>query len=257
MARLVRRAAAGRGWRVGTHGLTEHRSDPTFSVIVPTSGRASLRRTLRRLSREDAGDIEVIVVADGAQPIASGIAHAEAERWPAIRYLEGPATRNWGNAQRMVGIQRAAGRYLMFIDDDDVTKRGAFGLVRQAVLQDPERLILFRMKRHGELIWRRPEVMFGNVSTQQIIVPNVPGKIGSWLTSDRYQSDFDFIAECVELQGEPIWNAGVIAVIDPFRPSQVGAWLKPRMRRWRNSAMIGTRLRGLLSRTGSPTKRDS
>ena len=229
----------------------EHRAEFTFSVIIPTSGRASLRRTLRRLRREDEGDIEVIVVADGARPRAEAIALGEAKAWPAIRYSEGPLTRNWGNAQRMLGIQQASGRYLMFIDDDDVTKRRAFSVIRRAVQTNPSRMILFRMKRHGEKLWSRPEVAFGNVSTQQIVLPNLPGRVGSWLTNDRYQSDLDFIVECAALQGEPIWDRHVIAIVDPFRWSQPRSWLRPRVMRWRTRAKLGTRVRGLLRKRGS------
>jgi glycosyltransferase involved in cell wall biosynthesis len=230
---------------------------PTFSVIIPTSGRKSLRRTLRRLRSEAEGDIEVIVVSDGDQPTARAIANQEADRWAAIRYLDGPLTGNWGNAQRMVGIKEATGRYLMFIDDDDVPKRRAFHVIRQACQQNPGRMILFRIKRRGEVLWKTPEVVFGNVATPQFVVPNVPGRVGSWVTNDRYESDLDFISECVRLQCEPIWDRHVIAVADPFRWSAPAAWLEPRTRRWRNGAMIRTRMRTLLRRVGPRINADS
>jgi glycosyltransferase involved in cell wall biosynthesis len=236
--------------------LAEHQTGYTFSVIIPTSGRASLRRTLKKLRDEDVDDIEVLVVADGTQARASLIASEEAKRWPAIRYCEGPLTRSWGNAQRMAGIEQATGRYLMFIDDDDVTKRRAFGAIREAVCRDPGRMILFRVKRHGEILWKRPEIAFSNVSTQQVVVPNLPGKVGSWLTNDRYQSDFDFIRECADIQGEPIWNTHIIAVVDAFRWTEARAWLVPRMRRSRNHMMLRTRMRRLVSRRTSRRRSD-
>lgn len=196
---------------------------PWFSVIVPTSGRESLRRTLRRLRAEDRGDIEVLVVADGHQPTAAKIARRKAARWRALRYFETEPTRNWGNAQRMVGIDHARGRYLCFIDDDDVTKRGAFRIIREAVQAHPDRIILFRMKYlRGTILWREPRLAHGNVSTQQIVVPNLPGKVGSWLTQDRRDSDFDFIRECVELQGEPVWRPEVIALVAPLGSRIIG-----------------------------------
>ena len=143
--------------------------------------------------------------------------------------------------------QRATGRYLMFIDDDDATKRHAFRAVRQAVQQDPDRIIVFRMRWLGETLWKHQALLEENVGTPMVVIPNVPGKIGSWLTRDRYESDFDFISECVDLQGEPIWNRNVIVVVDPFRWSQPIHWLEPRTR-WRRR-VIPLPMRRLLHRS--------
>jgi glycosyltransferase involved in cell wall biosynthesis len=202
---------------------------PAFSVIIPVSGRSSLDRTLRRLGREDRGDIEVIVVSDGPQSVSQAIAQRHAETWPRVRYIEGPATRSWGNAQRMEGVRLALGTYLIFIDDDDVHRRGTFNHIRGVVQKSPNRIVIFRMRRFDGVIWRKPCLVLGEVSTQQFLVPNIPGKVGSWLRRDRYASDYDFIEECVALQGEPLWDETVIAVLEPLRLRSPMAWLRPRL----------------------------
>jgi glycosyltransferase involved in cell wall biosynthesis len=175
-----------------------------------------LGRTLRTLRREDEGDIEVIVVSDGPQPAAKAIVEKESSSWPSIMFVTGPRTNNWGNAQRMEGISRAAGDYLVFIDDDDVHRRGAFRNLRKAVARHPGRIIIFRMNRNGEILWRLPEICLENLGTPQILVPNLPDKLGSWVSPDRYESDFDFLNQCVELQGPPIWDDSVIALAPPL-----------------------------------------
>ena len=177
---------------------------PLFSVIVPTIGRKSLRRTLARLEREP--DVEVIVVTDGPQQVAAGIS-----RRFDVEFLEGPTTRRWGNAQRMCGIHAATGHYLLFIDDDDVHTANAFTAIRSAVGKSPDRIVVFRMNNLGRILWRERRVAHMNVSTQQLVIPNRPGKVGSWLTTDRYESDYDFLVECINLQGEPVWDEAVIA----------------------------------------------
>ena len=185
---------------------------PQFSVVIPTSGRRSLARLLGRLHREDRGDIEVLVVADGSRPQAATIARRAARRWDRVRYWETEPSNDWGNTQRMLGIQRALGRYLIFIDDDDLTTRGAFRIIREAVRANPERIIVFRFIRQpGDTLWKAPELRSGNVSTQQLVIPNLPGKVGSWLRLGRETADFDFLSECVQLQGEPLWRAEIIA----------------------------------------------
>ena len=205
---------------------------PTFSVIIPTAGRQTLARTLKRHRQASRGDIEVLVVTDGDQPIAEEIA----TRFDAS-LITGPATRRWGNAQRQLGVERARGRYLLFIDDDDGHALGAFRHIRRAVQREPGRIIIFRMRQNGVLIWRRPELVEGNVGAPEFLVPNLPGKLGSWIeTGERYESDFDFLAGCVALQGEPLWDRHVIALAPlPTRREWLRhtVRLRSRIRAWR------------------------
>jgi hypothetical protein len=130
-----------------------------------------------------------------------------------------------------------------------VTKRRAFRVIRRAVQKNPGRIIVFRMKWDREILWRLPELAEKNVGSPMVLVPNLPGRIGSWLTRDRYESDFDFISECVELQGEPIWHRHVIAIVnpEPFRWSRPIASLEPRTR-WRRR-VIPLSVRRLLRRS--------
>jgi glycosyltransferase involved in cell wall biosynthesis len=185
---------------------------PVFSVIVPTCGRKSLDRAIKRLRQQDEGDIEVIVIGDGYQPGAERIVRRAGRRWPGIRYYETEPTYSWGNSQRMLGMERAEGRYLLFLDDDDLTARGAFASMRAAVHEHPGSPLIFRMRRDKGIIWTDRELRIANVSTQLFLVPNTPAKLGSWLTRDRRESDLDFIQECVERQGGPIWRHEIIAL---------------------------------------------
>lgn len=212
-------------------------SPVVFTIIVPTSGRTTLRRTLRALRRQDRGDIEVIVVSDGHQPVAEQIVRQLG--WPSVRFIRGPNTRSWGNQQRMIGIAAARGRYLAFIDDDDVHRRRAFRHIRKVIREHPGRIVIFRMKRDGVVLWADQEVRWANVGTPMFLVPNVPGKVGTWVTEDRYSSDYDFISESVTLQGDPIWDPVVIVDAPPI----------PLRQRIRSKLAVRTRLRQLLAST--------
>jgi glycosyltransferase involved in cell wall biosynthesis len=183
---------------------------PLISIVIPTIGRPTLKTTLRSIRRQNRGDIEIIVVSDGPLPSAQRIA-----RLTGATFIEGPRTQRWGNAQRMIGIEAATGRYLMFIDDDDRHRRRAFKQIRAAISETPDRIVVFRMTRDGKVLWRERVVKHTNQGTPQLLVPNVPARLGSWLTFDRYESDFDFLTECVALQGEPIWSEAIIADCPP------------------------------------------
>lgn len=92
------------------------------SVIVPTCNRLTeLGEALGSIAGQqgvDLAEIEVIVVNDGGKPIGRVIAAAR-ERGLVIRSVTHPRRLGVPSA-RNTGIDRAHGRYLAFLDDDDV-----------------------------------------------------------------------------------------------------------------------------------------
>jgi glycosyltransferase involved in cell wall biosynthesis len=93
-------------------------SQPHFSVIITAYQRPDrLREALRSVQDQTYRDFEVIVVDDGSQPPLDGVAD-EFRADPRIRYLRlengGP-----GRARRK-GTEAAGGRWLCFLDDDDL-----------------------------------------------------------------------------------------------------------------------------------------
>lgn len=201
----------------------------TISVIVPTLGRAGLARTLRSI-REQRPD-ELIVVADQT----GNVQHAAetAARFDADVFLTCPhGHEGQGYAQRNLGIEKAAGSHLAFLDDDDTYTDGALDTMRQEACDVP---VIFRMDHHLlGVIWTRPELRFGNVGTPMFLVPNT--RVGKWAAHSRDKwpaeiiaridsgeitpkpfvgGDYTFIRETCDLQGEPLWNPTVVAQIRP------------------------------------------
>jgi glycosyltransferase involved in cell wall biosynthesis len=225
-----------------------------LSIIIPTLGRKTLRRTLRSISSQSAygQDIEVIVVGDGPRPAARAQFEREAAGHPNWVYLEHGPQPGWGHAQRMAGLERARGQYVMFINDDDGYAPEALATLRSAMEEHPGRIVVFKMDRIGILYWRRQELRQGDVSVQMYLVPNVAGKLGSMTSPIRYESDFDFIVQTVELQGtEPLWHDEIIVIAD-----QADWWpgtrkrsteLTRRLDRIRITLRVRTRLRALRS----------
>ncbi|GIU86116.1 MAG: hypothetical protein KatS3mg009_0631 [Acidimicrobiia bacterium] len=169
----------------------------TFSVIIPTSGRKSLPRAIASAAEQlEPGD-EILVLCD--------------------------RTGDRGNTARQQLVERARGTHLVFIDDDDQFARDAFAVMRRFATENPGRVGIFRFRlRDGTVLWREPELRRGNVGTPMYCVPNVPGKVGSWLlspvltsrTGRRYTvGDYEFIRSTVELQGPPVFRPEIVAYI--------------------------------------------
>jgi glycosyltransferase involved in cell wall biosynthesis len=183
-----------------------------LSIVVPTCGRLTLRDLLDDLVEQMSVFDEVIVVGDGPQPFARATVHEFA---PYARYAEIGPTRMTGNAQREFAIANMVrGSHLAFYDDDDRLIPGALAKIRTALEAAPDRPHLFRQWSTAGLIWKDTEVRCGNLSTQGIVVPNVPARLGKW--GDAYEGDFNFIRSTVDLYPDLdraiVWREEVVAV---------------------------------------------
>lgn len=104
-----------------SHALSE--SDritaPMFSVIVPTKNRPALiRDALDSLAAQTCKDFEIVVANDGGDNIADIIAQFQ-QRGLSIQYLWLDASRGPAGA-RNAALCRARGRYVTYLDDDDL-----------------------------------------------------------------------------------------------------------------------------------------
>jgi hypothetical protein len=209
---------------------------PLLSVIVPTVGRPSLERTVNSLLRQGEWlQYEIVLVGDtfaGTWGEQLPRARALAERYPErIRYVECDGGQHaWGHPQRNHGATVARGRYLSWLGDDDVYVRFAFPAIARAVrarvFDHPrdQRVHLFRwIAPWKQVLWHTAGFLAqDHIDAECIVCPNVPEKLGTW--TNRYQGDYDFIAETVEKWGgleRVIWQPEVIA---QAQPSEAEDW---------------------------------
>ncbi len=180
--------------------------DVSISVIIPTVGRDTLSRAVASCEGAD----EVIVIVDRAR-VPEGLT------MPGVRILDVESCNRGGHSSRNAAMPLATGTHLAFLDDDDVFTPGAIQTMRAAACDRP---VIFKMDhpQHG-VLWRDPELRFGNVSTQMFLVPNDPARLGVWAHHapelPQPGGDFTFIRGCVEKMGEPVWRDELIAIYDP------------------------------------------
>ncbi len=90
---------------------------PLVSVIIPTYNRPELLRlTLESVHNQTFSDLEVLVVDDGTPNSENEVLCQE---FPKVRYFK---IENSGGPSkpRNLGIQNSSGKYLAFVDDDDL-----------------------------------------------------------------------------------------------------------------------------------------
>ncbi|CAN5413222.1 hypothetical protein BH23ACT9_BH23ACT9_29060 [soil metagenome] len=96
--------------------------DPVVSVIVPFFNERFLAETIDSVLGQTFEDWEVLLVDDGSTDESTDRARLAAAAHPGrVRYLDHPGHANRGpSAARNLGVAEARGRYVAFLDSDDV-----------------------------------------------------------------------------------------------------------------------------------------
>jgi glycosyltransferase involved in cell wall biosynthesis len=191
--------------------------EPTFTVVVPTVGRATLAGALASVASQLRPGDEIIAICNH--------------------------DRDLGTKARNNAIARAEGTHLIFLDDDDEYLPGALEKFRAFAAKYPGRVGIFRERLvDGSLQWRTPELKLGNVGSMLFVVPNIPERLGVWdhLDGEWAPSDWVFVSTTAEKMGEPIFVDEIVAV---QRPS--GTFASP-LDRLRYRLKLGQRLRAAL-----------
>ena len=188
---------------------------PTFSVIIPTAGRDTLRRSLYSCQEQDlvSGD-EILVVGDGPVPDAEKMVK---KMGPPFRYIEGPLHHTYGSAQRNFALDFAKAEWISWMDDDDIFTPRAFEIIRSSMSEYPCYLFRFKSKLQGVLVWgSEGDVVIGNVGGHCIVARNT-SELGRW-NEGRYEGDYYFIKETLEKNGGQVgWVNRITAIQEPKR----------------------------------------
>ncbi len=118
------------------------RRQPNVSIILPTYNRAHyLKEAIESVLTQTYQDWELLIIDDGSTDETRSVAQSYVERDSRISYHYHS---NQGvSAARNVGIQLARGRYVAFLDDDDLWQPEKLAWQLEALAQHPETPWLF------------------------------------------------------------------------------------------------------------------
>lgn len=174
---------------------------PTVSVIIPTYNRARyLADGVGSVTAQDYNDCEIIVVDDGSTDGTQA-----ADLGPAVRYVRqenrGPA------AARNHGIRLSRGRYIAFLDSDDLFLPGKLTAQVRCFEERPETGLVYTgcrlidddgrplAERYGARLfgWVYPDLVFGEcLPTPSVMVRrDVLDRVGVFEESMRWAEDLD------------------------------------------------------------------
>lgn len=122
-------------------------AEPFFSIITPTYNRASfLGEMIVSVQAQTFSDYEHIIVDDGSEDNSEGLVKEYANEDQRIIYIK---QQNKGRSiARNVGITAARGRFICFLDSDDLWLPDHLGTLRKAAVSLKQDTML-----HTGLIW--------------------------------------------------------------------------------------------------------
>lgn len=114
------------------------RSEPFFSIVIPTYNRAQfIRECIDSVLSQDFSDYEIIVVDDGSTDNTEKILSSYL---PKIRYLK--QSNRGAEEARNRGILSSKGRYIVFLDSDDILLPFALRVYYMVIQKDSPPLLI-------------------------------------------------------------------------------------------------------------------
>lgn len=190
-----------------------------ITVVVPTVGRESLKKTLVSLGWQRwRKDDQILIVGDGRQDRAREMVQSDSR----FTYVEVPGPGNsWGHSVRneVNRLGLATGSHIVNLDDDDILVQDAVSTICEEIEKTPNVPLLFQMDARNRglgFVWSKPwGIVDRNVSSACIVTPNVKEKLGRW-DETKYNGDLSFVQETVGLySGAVRWVPFVTTICRP------------------------------------------
>ena len=120
-----------------------------LSIIIPVfNAENTLKRCLDSVLQQKDDELEIVVINDGSKDLSDEIMQEYNLRYPEI--ISYYKKQNTGVADtRNYGIEKAKGKYIMFLDSDDYIDIHLYNIIKQYIERDIE-LIKFKLQRVDE-----------------------------------------------------------------------------------------------------------
>ncbi|WP_020013424.1 bifunctional glycosyltransferase/CDP-glycerol:glycerophosphate glycerophosphotransferase [Promicromonospora sukumoe] len=140
-------------------GVVRRARRPRLSVVMPCrDGGEYLEPAIRSVLNQDLRDLEVIVVDDGSTDGSREVVDRLRARDRRLRAARTRGAQGPGVA-RNLGVDLARGRYLAFVDADDVVLPGAYGDMVRRLRRPRVDMVMGGYQRHGVTGSHRPKVV--------------------------------------------------------------------------------------------------
>ncbi|OMO31692.1 hypothetical protein BH582_12145 [Vibrio sp. 10N.222.47.A9] len=118
-----------------------------ISIVIPTHNRPKLlKKTIDELSYQTSLGFEVVIVDDGSYPKVESSIFQGLEDKISCHLIRNEVPKG-GNYSRNLGIKRATGDFIAFLDDDDLFTHDKIEVIEAAISDSPEIDIFYHKAR--------------------------------------------------------------------------------------------------------------
>lgn len=131
-----------------------HNSEFNLSIIIPAFNAAqSLAACLRSIECEAPSDVQTIVVDDGSTDGTAAVISSFSQSHPEFTLISVRQSNQGVSAARNAGFRYSAGRFIMFVDADDILEHGWYQALSQYFESDFD-IVSFRVAymKHGRRV---------------------------------------------------------------------------------------------------------
>jgi glycosyltransferase involved in cell wall biosynthesis len=180
---------------------------PAVSIIIAAQNAGdTLAATLRSVLGQALEDFEVIVVDDGSTDATASVAARTGDQRVQVLSI----SRGGASAARNAGLSAAKGRYVTFLDADDLWTQDKLGAQRDALVRSHSAAVAYSWTmlidtRGGYLFAKRPSRYRGNVHRDLLVNLFLGSGSNIMIDRDRLRTDLRFdeslaVAEDWDLQ---------------------------------------------------------
>lgn len=176
---------------MGKRGRDLKDGNVLVSIIVPVYGtEAYLPACIDSLCKQTYGNIQIVLVDDGSPDDCPKICDDYAKKDPRIIVIH---QKNKGvSGARNAGLQRASGKYIMFVDSDDTMRREAVDtLLKDSLCYDADIVwapIQYKSDKNDDEFGRGKYTVLTNEEALVKCLHGVPNMNSVW--SKMFKSDF-------------------------------------------------------------------
>lgn len=193
---------------------------PTFTVLIGSIGRPSLRQSLDSIARQARvpGD-QVIVAIDsfeqGDRPDVQALVRSYGVGFDACAYDAGY---HWLGVEQINHALRTVpltGSHVFTIGDDDVFVDDAYATLRPLCAAHPDRPILYRfLAPWRQILWDAPRMQMSRISGCCIAAPRA--NVGEMSTRQYAEHDYDWMLDVLKSSGRyPLWLDECLVIARP------------------------------------------
>lgn len=187
---------------------------PFFSIVIPTyCSEAYIGNAILSILKQKFRDWEIIVIDDGSTDNTIEIVEKFATTDSRIRLVALP--HRGTQLSRYTGMRNAFGRYIMFLDSDDVFENDTLTIVYDTLTMHPADLLIFGMKmvyEDGTVVSQNKEFKEGYIDKtelfERLIKERIVKSMGRKVISNVLVHPFDsYISSNIMTYGEDMFQS--------------------------------------------------